>query len=87
MQELRSINVRMEEPGTQKENVVPTVNFRLSKRFNFGGEQMVNLSFDIINIGNASGIRSVRYSSGSAFGVVRNIQPPRQFRFGASYSF
>jgi hypothetical protein len=86
-QELSRITVRMEEPGSQKENVVPTVNFRLSKRFDFGAEQRLNLSFDIINIANSSGIRSVRYASGSSFGVVRDIQPPRQFRFGASYSF
>jgi hypothetical protein len=87
LQQLRSVNLRMEEPGSQKENAVPTVNLRLSKRFNLGGEQMLNFSFDIINIGNASGIRSVRYSSGGSFGQVRDIQPPRQFRFGVKYSF
>jgi hypothetical protein len=87
LQELSRVTLRMEEPGSQKENSVPTFNFRLSKRFEWGGAQVLNLSFDIINVTNASGIRSVRYASGSAFGVVRDIQPPRQFRFGASYSF
>jgi hypothetical protein len=87
LQQVSRITLRMEEPGSQKENAVPTVNLRLSKRFNLGGEQMLNFSFDIINIGNASGIRSVRYSSGGSFGQVRDIQPPRQFRFGVKYSF
>jgi hypothetical protein len=77
----------MEEPGSQKENAIPTWNLRLSKRFDLGGEQMLNLSFDLINVTNASGIRSVRYASGGSFGQVRDIQPPRQLRFGVKYSF
>ena len=77
---------KLEQPSGNKVNVVSMGN---------GPSAVVNQlvaggglsSFDVINIGNAAGIRSVRYNSGSAFGVVRNIQPPRQFRFGASYSF
>jgi hypothetical protein len=41
----------------------------------------------VLNTLNASAIKNARYVSGSTFGQVTDIMPPRQFRIGASYSF
>jgi hypothetical protein len=82
-----NVTIRMEDPGSQREDMQPSFNLRASRRFDLGGARYINISLDALNVLNSSAVKSATYVSGPTFGTVTDIMPPRQFRVGVAYSF
>jgi hypothetical protein len=81
-----SVTLRMEPGGSRREKAVPSVNLRAGKRVTLG-KKAFNLSVDALNVINSSAVKAATYVSGPTFGTVTDITPPRQFRFGAGFTF
>ena len=82
------VTVQMEDAGTQQEDVQPQVNIRASRRFDFGSwGKYFNVSFDVLNLLNANGIKDANYGAGNNFRSVDEIMVPRQYRVGGNISF
>jgi len=80
------VTLRLEPFGTEQESLVPSVNFRIGKKFKLAGST-VELSLDALNAANSSAIRAAAFISGPAYGTVTDILPPRQLRMGARFAF
>ena len=52
-----------------------------------GAKKRLQLSADVLNVINSSAIKAATYVAGPTFGTVTDIMPPRQFRFGAGFTF
>jgi hypothetical protein len=78
--------LRLEPGGSQQEKPVPSVNLRFGKKVVWG-KRSLQLSADVLNVVNSSAIKAATYVSGPTFGTVTDIMPPRQYRFGAAFTF
>ena len=86
LRQLTSVTLRLEPGGSQQEKAVPVMNLRIGKRIVMGGKNL-QLSLDVLNAVNSSAVKAATYVSGPTFGTVTDIMPPRQFRFGAGFTF
>jgi len=86
LRQLTSVTLRLEPGGSQQEKPVPSVNLRFGKKVVLG-KKSLQLSADVLNVINSSAIKAATYVSGPTFGTVTDIMPPRQYRFGAAFTF
>jgi hypothetical protein len=85
LRQLTSVTLRLEPGGSQQENL-PSVNLRFGKKLVMGRKSL-QLSADVLNLINSSAIKAATYIAGPTFGTVTDIMPPRQYRFGAGFTF
>ena len=62
-------------------------NIRLTKRFAFGGERMLEARFDFFNLFNANFVTGRNLRSGTSYLLPSAIILPRILQVGASYKF
>ena len=86
LRQLASVTLRLEPYGAESESPQTQFNARVGKKFAFS-RNVLNLSFDVLNVMNSSAITAVTYVSGPSFGRVTDILPPRTLRVGATFDF
>ncbi len=86
LRQLTTVTVRVEPFGDRTGPVQPFLDFRLGKRFNFGGRYIL-LSLDALNATNSSAAQLQIFASGPTFDRVTQIPGPRILRFGIEYRF
>jgi hypothetical protein len=85
--QLGSIEPRLEPYGSQSLQAYNILNFRANKDFALGGGRRVSVDFDIFNLLNLATPTGAEFRSGTTFGYVTGITPPRITRIGARFSF
>jgi hypothetical protein len=86
LRQLTSVNLRLEEQGSQKEKAYALLNVRAGKKFTVARHPL-QVSLDALNIINSNAVKEASYVSGPTFRDVLNIVPPRQLRLGIQYQF
>ncbi len=86
LEQLSSLVLRMEPYGTRRREAVNLVTFRVEKRFQLGPGQ-AGFHFDVFNTLNTNAETGINDRSGSSFGGITAIVPPRVIRLGVKYDF
>jgi hypothetical protein len=76
----------MEDPAANRLPTQNLLNIRVEKRQKIG-PGTASLQFDLFNITNTNVELGVTTRSGSSFGKITSIVPPRVVRMGVSYKF
>jgi Carboxypeptidase regulatory-like domain len=82
-----TVTLRMGPYGEYHAPAVQIVAIRAAKNISVGGSKKVELSFQLFNAMNSSGITSVNYLTGTQFGQVTGITSGRVARIGAAFTF
>jgi hypothetical protein len=85
--QLGTIEARLEPYGSQSLEAYNILNFRANKDFALGGGRRVSIDFDIFNLLNLATPTGAEFRSGPTFGYVTGITPPRITRIGARFTF
>jgi hypothetical protein len=78
--------IRVEEPGSFRQDTTSILDARLSKRFTFNGAALEAM-VDCFNITNANSILATGVITGSDLNVPLRLVTPRVFRLGARFEF
>lgn len=79
--------IRLEPYGNQRLSAFNVVNFRANKDFRLGGGRRISIDFDQFNLLNLATPTGADFRSGSTFGYVTGVTPPRISRIGVRYTF
>jgi hypothetical protein len=82
-----TITVPLEAYGASRLPTLTSVNYRASKRLALGGTMRLELVVDLFNALNANTVTAQSIVSGSTFGAISAIVPPRIVRLGTTFSF
>jgi hypothetical protein len=82
-----SVTLRMGEFGEFRAPAVQIVALKASKFVNVGPGRRLELTFQVFNALNSSGVTSVTYLTGTQFGQVADITSARVARIGAGFTF
>lgn len=86
LNQLSTVTLRLEPPGSQKSTAIHVVNLRASKRFALAAHR-VQFDFDLFNVFNASAPITAIFASGPTFDYATSVVPPRIARIGFRYTF
>jgi len=87
LRQLTTVTLPLEPFGAQRTPAQNVANVRLSKRLALRQNQRLELAFDLFNAFNSNSATTVSVASGSTFGAISAIIPPRIARVGATFSF
>ena len=87
LNQLSTVTLRLEEPGSQKSAAIHVVNLRTSKSFSLRSNDRVQFDVDVFNLFNASSPITATFASGPSFGYATSVVAPRIARLGVRYSF
>jgi hypothetical protein len=76
----------MEDPAANRLPTQNLLNFRVEKRQKIG-PGTASFQFDLFNVTNTNVEMGVTTRSGTSFGRITSIVPPRIVRLGVSYNF
>ena len=82
-----SVTLRMGEFGELRAPSIQIVNLKVAKNVALGGSRKLELTFQVFNALNSSGITAANYLTGPQFGQVTDITSARVARIGAGFSF
>jgi hypothetical protein len=82
-----SVTLRMGEYGDLRAPALQIVAIKLAKNVALGAGRRLELTFQVFNALNATGITGVNYQTGTQFGQVTGITSARVARFGAGFTF
>ena len=82
-----SVTLRMGEFGELRSPSIQIVNIKVAKNVALGGSRKLELTFQVFNALNSSGITAANYLTGPQFGQVTDITSARVARIGAGFSF
>ena len=75
------------ENGFPKEPTVHLMDIRAEKQVTVGRYGVAHFYFDVFNVFNINTSTSLRTTSGSRYGEIRSIVPPRVIRIGGAFDF
>ncbi|MCH7824398.1 MAG: TonB-dependent receptor [Acidobacteria bacterium] len=78
---------RKDELGPQAYDWVKMLDLRAEKQFAVGRYGVMHIYFDVFNVLNVNTVTAARGRSGSRFGEINNIIPPRVIRLGGAWDF
>lgn len=87
LKQLAAVIVRAEPLGTHRNPTIHLLTFRVDKRVKLPRGGTVGLQFDLYNALNVNDATTISYRSGSTYGRITDIVPPRVAGFGVVYSF
>lgn len=87
LKQLGSLILRMEPLGARSLPTQNLLNFRIEKRQRIKNYGSVSFQFDLFNLLNTNAATAVTTRSGSTFGRITGIVPPRIVRLGITYQF
>ena len=82
-----SVTLRMGEFGDLRAPSIQIVNLKVAKNVGLGGSRKLELTFQVFNALNSSGITAANYLTGTQFGQVTDITSARVARIGAGFTF
>jgi hypothetical protein len=82
-----TVTLRMGEFGDLRAPAIQIVAFKAAKSFMMGQGRRLELTFQVFNAFNSSGVTSVNYQTGTQFGTVTGITSARVARIGAGFIF
>ena len=82
-----NVTLRMGPMGEFHSPAVQILALRAAKIVGLGGSRKMEVTFQVFNALNSSGVTSVSYQTGTQFGQVTGITSARVARIGASYTF
>jgi hypothetical protein len=82
-----SVTLRMGPWGEFRAPAVQIVAVKAAKRFPVGQGRQLELTAQLFNAFNSSGVTGVNYQTGTQFGTVTGITSARVARFGAAFTF
>jgi hypothetical protein len=82
-----SVTLRMGEYGDLRAPALQIVALKVAKNVSLGAGRRLELTFQMFNALNASGITGVNYQTGTQFGQVTGITSARVARVGAGFTF
>lgn len=87
LRQLGSVTLRLEKVGSRRLDAVQLLNLRLAKRITIRAGHQVTLEGNVYNALNTNVPTTVSVRSGSSFGQISAIVPPRVARVGIKYTF
>jgi hypothetical protein len=82
-----SVTLRMGEFGDLRAPSIQIVNLKVAKNVALGRGRRLELTFQVFNALNSSGITAANYLTGTQFGQVTDITSARVARIGAGFTF
>jgi Carboxypeptidase regulatory-like domain len=82
-----SVTLRMDEFGAQRAPALQILALKVAKNVLLGGSRKLELTFQVFNALNTSGVTGVNYLTGTQFGQVTDITSARVARIGAGFTF
>ena len=82
-----TLEVRLEPYGDQQLEAFNILNFRANKDFRLAGGRRLSIDIDAFNLLNLATPTGAEFRSGSTFGYVTGVTPPRIWRLGARFTF
>lgn len=79
--------IRLEPYGSQQLSAFNILNFRANKDFRMTGGRRLSIDLDIFNMLNLATPVAAEFRSGTTFGYVTDVTPPRITRFGVRFTF
>ncbi|MEZ5286424.1 MAG: hypothetical protein R2712_16765 [Vicinamibacterales bacterium] len=87
LRQLSTVTLRMEPLGAQRLPGYKLLSFRAAKEFAVTDAQRLRVQFDLFNALNANDATGITRRSGTNYGRITGIVPPRVARVGLTYSF
>lgn len=87
LRELSTVTLRLEPIGARRQANLNVLHLRGAKTFSLGGTRRLEIDLDLFNALNANAATQVDSRSGSTFGLISQILPPRVARLGAMFRF
>ena len=87
LRQLSNLVLRMEPLGARRLPAQHLLNFRLEKRQRLARYGQASFQFDLFNMLNTNAATALTTRSGSSFGRITAIVPPRIARLGLTYQF
>lgn len=81
-----TVTLRLEPLGETREPNLNVLNLRGSKKFVFGGRKL-QFDVDVFNALNTNSATTITQASGTSFGAISTIVPPRILKIGATFAF
>ena len=81
-----TVTLRLEPLGERREPNLNVLNLRGSKKFLFGGKKL-QVDLDVFNALNTNSATTITQASGTSFGAISTIVPPRIFKIGVTFAF
>ena len=82
-----SVTLRMGPYGAFSNPSVQIVDLKAAKRFSLGSGRLLEVTGQVFNLLNSSGITGINYQTGTQFGQVTDITSGRVARLGAAFTF
>ena len=82
-----SVTLRMGEYGDLRAPALQILAIKVAKNVSVGAGRRLELTFQVFNALNASGVTGVNYLTGTQFGQVTGITSARVARIGAGFTF
>jgi hypothetical protein len=84
---LSSITLRTEPIGTRRMPNINTLDVRLQKAFQLGGQKRIQVQLNTYNVLNANTVTSMDFRAGPNFMRPTGILSPRNMEYSLSYTF
>jgi hypothetical protein len=79
--------ILVEPIGTNRQDTVNVLDFRVEKQIRFAQKAKVGLFFDMFNALNSNTAININWRSGAAYNVATTVLPPRIAKFGVKFDW